>query len=154
MESIKEVAGYPPSKAALRLCSAARSSASLPTAGSSAPIDITGSPEEQLTYVTERLLEIGLAGKRAEDFTVLNKAVLLEVPQERELHLVAGPYPLLGVGGGRARIEPKYGFELLQDAARIRAVSELGPGHTQHQGKASIRQVMAEVIADHGLGAA
>ncbi|MFF3140105.1 hypothetical protein [Streptomyces mirabilis] len=52
--------------------------------------DLTGTPEEQLAYVTERLHEIDLAGKRAEDFTVLNKAVLLEVAQERELHLVAG----------------------------------------------------------------
>ncbi|MFL4910835.1 hypothetical protein ACJ6WF_49055 [Streptomyces sp. MMS24-I2-30] len=113
--------------------------------------DITGTPEEQLAYVTERLHEIDLAGKRAEDFTVLNKAVLLEVAQERELHLVAG-YTNFSVWAAEVLdVEPKYVFELLQDAARIRAISELGPDLAQHLTRASARKVMAEVIASQGL---
>ncbi|MCX4581289.1 hypothetical protein OHB41_51010 [Streptomyces sp. NBC_01571] len=116
--------------------------------------DITGTPEEQLAYVTERLHEIDLAGKRAEDFTVLNKAVLLEVSQERELHLVAGHTNFSLWAAGVLEVEPKYVFELLQDAARIRAVSELGPDLAQHLTRASARKVMAEVIAIQGLEAA
>lgn len=116
--------------------------------------DIDGSPEEQLAFVTDRLLEIDVAGKRAEDFTVLNKAVLLEVAQERELHVVAGQTNFSVWAGGVLDIEPKYVFELLQDAARIRAVSELGPDFTQHLTKASSRKVMAKVITDQGLEAA
>ncbi|MFD6826608.1 hypothetical protein [Streptomyces sp. NPDC060085] len=116
--------------------------------------DIDGSPQEQLAFVTDRLLEIDLAGKRAEDFTVLNKAVLLEVAQERELHVVAGQTNFAVWAGGVLDIEPKYVFELLQDAARIRTVSELGPDLTQHLTKASSRKVMAKVIADQGLEAA
>ncbi|MFD3821873.1 hypothetical protein [Streptomyces sp. NPDC058625] len=113
--------------------------------------DITGTPEEQLAYITERLHEIDLAGKRAEDFTVLNKAVLLEVAQERELHLVAG-YTNFSVWAAEVLdVEPKYVFELLQDAARIRAISELGPDLAQHLTRASARKVMAEVIASQGL---
>ncbi|MFE2492492.1 hypothetical protein ACFXGR_57130 [Streptomyces mirabilis] len=42
-------------------------------------------------------------------------------------------------------------FELLQDAARIRTVSELGPDLAQHLTRASARKVMAEVIASQGL---
>ncbi|MEU3342910.1 hypothetical protein [Streptomyces sp. NPDC006668] len=113
--------------------------------------DITGTPEEQLAYVTERLHEIDLAGKRAEDFTVLNKAVLLEVAQERELHLVAGHTNFAVWAAGVLDIEPKYVFELLQDAARIRAISELGPDLAQHLTRASARKVMAEVITSQGL---
>lgn len=116
--------------------------------------DITGTPEEQLAYVTERLHEIDLAGKRAEDFTVLNKAVLLEVSQERELHLVAGHTNFSLWAAGVLDVEPKYVFELLQDAARIRAISELGPDLAQHLTRASARKVMAEVIASQGLEAA
>ncbi|MGC9501254.1 hypothetical protein [Streptomyces sp. WG7] len=113
--------------------------------------DITGTPEEQLAYITERLHEIDLAGKRAEDFTVLNKAVLLEVAQERELHLVAGHTNFSVWAADVLDVEPKYVFELLQDAARIRAISELGPDLAQHLTRASARKVMAEVIASQGL---
>ncbi|MFB6992802.1 hypothetical protein, partial [Streptomyces sp. NPDC056304] len=116
--------------------------------------DITGAPEEQLAYVTERLHEIDLAGKRAEDFTILNKAVLLEVAQERELHLVAGHTNFSVWAAGELDIEPKYVFEVLQDAARIRAIGELGPDLAQHLTRASARKVMAEVIASQGLEAA
>ncbi|MEV0694845.1 hypothetical protein [Streptomyces sp. NPDC050388] len=113
--------------------------------------DIVGTLEEQLAYVTERLHEIDLAGKRAEDFTVLNKAVLLEVAQERELHLVAGHTNFSVWAAGVLDVEPKYVFELLQDAARIRAISELGPDLAQHLTRASARKVMAEVITSQGL---
>ncbi|MFJ8351493.1 hypothetical protein ACIQ9J_35100 [Streptomyces sp. NPDC094153] len=113
--------------------------------------DITGTPEEQLAYVTERLHEIDLAGKRAEDFTVLNKAVLLEVAQERGLHLVAGHANFAVWAADVLDIEPKYVFELLQDAARIRVVGELGPDLAQHLTRASARKVMAEVITSQGL---
>ncbi|MFI9080940.1 hypothetical protein ACIGW8_31475 [Streptomyces sioyaensis] len=113
--------------------------------------DITGTPEEQLAYITERLHEIDLAGKRAEDFTVLNKAVLLEVAQERELHLVAGHTNFSLWAAGELDVEPKYVFELLQDAARIRAISELGAEHTKYLTRASARKVMAEVIDSQGL---
>jgi hypothetical protein len=116
--------------------------------------DIKGTPEEQLAFVTERLHEIDLAGKRAEDFTVLNKAVLLEVAQQRELHRVAGHSNFAQWAAGVLDIEPNYVFELLQDAARIRAISELGPDLAQHLTRASARKVMADVIADQGLEAA
>jgi hypothetical protein len=116
--------------------------------------DITGSPEEQLAYVTERLYEIDTVGKRAEDFIVLNKAVLLEVAQERELHLVAGQPNFSVWAAGVLGIQPKYVFELLKDAARIRAVSELGPDLSQHLTRASARKVMADVITNQGLEAA
>lgn len=116
--------------------------------------DITGTPEEQLAYVTERLHEIDLAGKRAEDFTVLNKAVLLEVAQERELHVVAGHTNFSVWAAGVLDVEPKYVFELLQDAVRIRAISELGPDLAQHLTRASARKVMADVITSQGLEAA
>ena len=55
-----------------------------------APEDVQGSPEEQLEFVTARLVEIDGLGRQAEDFVVLNKGVLLEVAQQRELHVVAG----------------------------------------------------------------
>jgi hypothetical protein len=116
--------------------------------------DITGTPEEQLTYITDRLLEIDAAGKRAEDFIVLNKAVLLEVAQERELHVVAGESNFSVWAADVLGIQPKYVFELLKDAARIRAVSELGPDLAQHLTRASARKVMAEVITTQGLEAA
>ncbi|MFF6807971.1 hypothetical protein [Streptomyces sp. NPDC012616] len=115
--------------------------------------DITGSPEEQLAYITECLHEIDLAGKRAEDFTVLNKAVLLEVAQERELHLVAGHTNFAVWAADVLDVEPKYVFELMTDAARIRKVSELGSDLAQHLTRASARKVMAEVITSQGLEA-
>ncbi|MDH6589939.1 hypothetical protein M2161_009130 [Streptomyces sp. SAI-133] len=116
--------------------------------------DITGTPEEQLAYVTDRLLEIDAAGKRAEDFIVLNKAVLLETAQARELHLVAVQANFSVWAAGVLGIQPKYVFELLNDAARIRAISELGPDLAQHLTRASARKVMAEVITQQGLEAA
>ncbi|UUA11589.1 MULTISPECIES: hypothetical protein [Streptomyces] len=116
--------------------------------------DIKGTPEEQLAFVIERLHEIDLAGKRAEDFTLLNKAVLLEVAQQRELHLVAGHTNFSVWAAGVLDIEPKYVFELLQDADRIRAIGELGPDLAQHLTRASARKVMADVIAGQGLEAA
>lgn len=113
--------------------------------------DITGTPEEQLAYVTERLLEIDALGKRAEDFTVLNKGVLLEVAQERELHKVAGYTNFAQWAASVLDIEPKYVFELLQDAARIRTISALGDDLARHLTRASARKVMADVIADQGV---
>ncbi|MEU8952460.1 hypothetical protein [Streptomyces sp. NPDC048489] len=113
--------------------------------------DIQGTPEEQLAYVTDRLLEIDALGRRAEDFLVLNKGVLLEVAQDRELHKVAGHSNFAQWAAGVLDVEEKYVFELLQDAARIRTVATLGSDLAQHLTKASTRKVMAEVIADHGL---
>ncbi|MCW8102698.1 hypothetical protein [Streptomyces tauricus] len=113
--------------------------------------DVQGTPEEQLAYVTDRLVEIDNLGRRAEDFMVLNKGVLLEIAQERELHKVAGHSNFAQWAGGVLDIEEKYVFELLQDAARIRAVSELGTELAQHLTKASTRKVMADVITNHGL---
>ncbi|MEU0032081.1 hypothetical protein [Streptomyces sp. NPDC006335] len=113
--------------------------------------DITGTPEEQLAFITDRLHEIDLAGARAEDFTVLNKAVLLEVARERELHVVAGHSNFSVWAADVLDVEPKYVFELLQDAERIRAISELGPDLAQHLTRASARKVMAEVISNQGL---
>ncbi|WP_181803283.1 hypothetical protein [Streptomyces shenzhenensis] len=51
-------------------------------------------------------------------------------------------------------IQPKYVFGLLKDAARIRAISGLGPDLAQHLTRASARKVMAEVIDKQGLEAA
>jgi hypothetical protein len=116
--------------------------------------DIQGSPEEQLAYVTERLIEIDNLGKRAEDFTILNKGVLLEVAQQRELHTVAGHTNFAVWAGGVLDVEPKYVFELLADAERIRAIGALGPDLAQHLTKANTRKVVSEVIATHGLEAA
>ncbi|MCX4231733.1 hypothetical protein [Streptomyces ortus] len=113
--------------------------------------DVQGTPEEQLAYVTDRLVEIDNLGRRAEDFMVLNKGVLLEIAQERGLHKVAGHSNFAQWAGGVLDIEEKYVFELLQDAARIRAVSELGTDLAQHLTKASTRKVMADVITNHGL---
>ena len=113
--------------------------------------DITGTPEEQLAFITDRLHEIDLAGKRAEDFTVLNKAVLLEVARDRELHVVAGHSNFSVWAADVLDVEPKYVFELLQDAERIRVISELGPELAQHLTRASSRKVMAEVISTQGL---
>ncbi|WP_432164145.1 hypothetical protein [Streptomyces tendae] len=116
--------------------------------------DVTGTPEEQLAYVTDRLVEIDVAGKRAEDFVVLNKAALLEVAQERELHLVAGQSNFAQWASGVLGVEQKYVFELLKDAKRIRSVSMLGPELSQHLVRASARKVMADVITQQGLEAA
>ncbi|MGW5931893.1 hypothetical protein ACWF2L_37500 [Streptomyces anulatus] len=113
--------------------------------------DVTGTPEEQLAYVTERLTEIDTIGSRAEDFVVLNKAVLLEVAQERDLHIVAGHSNFAQWAGGVLDIEEKYVFELLKDAARIRSVAALGPDLAQHLTKASARKVMSNVITQHGV---
>jgi len=113
--------------------------------------DIQGSPEEQLAYVTERLVEIDNLGKRAEDFTILNKGVLLEVAHERELHIVAGHTNFSVWAGDVLDVDPKYVFELLTDAERIRTVGALGPDLAQHLTKANTRKVISEVIASHGL---
>ncbi|WP_432021024.1 hypothetical protein [Streptomyces sp. 1222.5] len=112
--------------------------------------DVTGTPAEQLAYVTERLHEIDSLGRRAEDFTVLNKGALLEVARERELHVVAGHTNFAQWAAGVLDVEPKYVFELLQDAARIRTLGALGAELAQHLTRASARKVMAEVIDDHG----
>lgn len=113
--------------------------------------DIHGTPEEQLAYVTERLHEIDSIGRQAEDFVVLNKGVLLEVARERQLHEVAGYTNYALWAAGVLDVEEKYVFELLQDAARIRAISALGPDLTQHLTRASARKVVAEVIDAHGV---
>ncbi|QKW48137.1 hypothetical protein [Streptomyces microflavus] len=113
--------------------------------------DVTGTPEQQLAYVTERLTEIDAIGSRAEDFVVLNKAVLLEVAQDRELHKVAGHSNFAQWAGGVLDIEEKYVFELLKDAARIRSVAALGPDLAQHLTKASARKVISNVITQHGV---
>ncbi|MFE3875429.1 hypothetical protein ACFXPX_13635 [Kitasatospora sp. NPDC059146] len=115
------------------------------------PEDITGTPEEQLTYVTERLLEIDGLGRRAEDFVALNKGVLLETAQQRELHVVAGHTNFAAWASGVLDVDEKYVFELMQDAARVRAVAELGPELTQYLGRASARKAVAAVIASHDL---
>jgi hypothetical protein len=116
--------------------------------------DVKGTPEEQLTFVTERLQEIDRLGRTAEDFTVLNKGALLEVAQQRELHLVAGHTNFATWAAGVLDIEPKYVFELLKDAARIRTISALGADLVPHLTRASARKVMADVIADQGVEAA
>ncbi|MFE9853489.1 hypothetical protein ACFYPN_32545 [Streptomyces sp. NPDC005576] len=116
--------------------------------------DVQGTPEEQLAYVVERLTEIDGLGRRAEDFVVLNKGALLEVAQERELHKVAGEENFARWAGGVLDIEEKYVFELLQDAARIRTVGELGTDLTQHLTRASARKVVSDVITEHGLDVA
>ncbi|MFJ8982565.1 hypothetical protein [Streptomyces sp. NPDC102282] len=113
--------------------------------------DVTGTPAEQLAFVTERLIEIDQLGRRAEDFTVLNKGGLLEVAQTRELHKVAGSPNFAQWAAGVLDVEEKYVFELLQDAARIRTVGALGPDRAQHLTKASARKFVAGVIAEHGL---
>jgi hypothetical protein len=103
-------------------------------------------------YPVDRgLVEIDSLGRRAEDFIVLNKGALLEVAQERELHKVAGSANFSQWAAGVLDVEEKYVFELLQDAARIRAIGALGPDLTQHLTKASARKVVSEVIAAHGL---
>lgn len=113
--------------------------------------DVTGTPEEQLAYVTERLTEIDAIGRRAEDFVVLNKSALLEIAQDRELHKVAGHSNFAQWAGGLLDIEEKYVFELLKDAARIRSITALGPELAQHLTKASARKVMSNVITQHGV---
>lgn len=113
--------------------------------------DITGTPEEQLAYVTERLIEIDGLGRRAEDFVVLNKGVLLETAQQRELHVVAGHTNFAVWASGVLDVDEKYIFELMQDAARARAVAELGPELTQYLSRASARKAVAAVIASHDL---
>lgn len=113
--------------------------------------DVTGTPEEQLAYVVERLTEIDTIGSRAEDFVVLNKAVLLEVARDRELHKVGGASNFAQWAGGVLDIEEKYVFELLKDADRIRSVAALGPDLAQHLTKASARKVMSNVITQHGV---
>lgn len=132
----------------------------LPAAGEQSPFaggrvltadDVQGSPEEQLAFVTERLVEIDGLGRRAEDFVVLNKGALLEVAQQRELHAVAGQSNFAVWAGGVLDVEPKYVFELLADAARIRAIGELGPDLAQHLTRASARKVVSEAITQHGL---
>ncbi|MFJ5646361.1 hypothetical protein [Streptomyces sp. NPDC093223] len=119
------------------------------------PEDISGSAEEQLAYVTKRLYEIDHLGRQAEDFVVLNKGVLLEVAQERELHTAAGHTNFSVWAGAVLDIEPKYVFEVMKDAARIREISAaLESGWSDHLTRASARKVMADVIADQGPEAA
>ncbi|MFF2080622.1 hypothetical protein ACFVXG_38390 [Kitasatospora sp. NPDC058162] len=113
--------------------------------------DITGTPEEQLAYVTERLVEIDGLGRRAEDFVMLNKGVLLEIAQQRELHVVAGRTNFSVWASEVLDVDEKYIFELMQDAARARAVAELGPELTQYLSRASARKAVAAVIASHDL---
>ncbi|MFJ9634983.1 hypothetical protein ACIRU8_45560 [Streptomyces sp. NPDC101175] len=116
--------------------------------------DVIGTPEEQLAYVTEQLREIDALGRRAEDFTILNKGALLEVAQGRNLHTVAG-YSNFGVWAGDVLdVEPKYVFELLTDARRIRALSPLGEDASQYLTRASARKVMADVVEQQGIDAA
>ncbi|MFD5430300.1 hypothetical protein, partial [Streptomyces sp. NPDC127084] len=115
--------------------------------------DVTGTPEEQLAYVTEQLREIDTLGRRAEDFTTLNKGALLEVAQERDLHVVAG-HSNFGVWAGEILdVEPNYVFELLTDARRIRSLALLGEDAAQYLTRASARKVMAEVVEQQGLEA-
>ncbi|MFD5084331.1 hypothetical protein ACFWOG_17040 [Kitasatospora sp. NPDC058406] len=118
------------------------------------PEDVQGTPEEQLEFVTARLVEIDGLGKRAEDFVVLNKGILLEVAQQRELHVVAGHTNFAQWAGSVLDVEEKYVFELLQDAGRVRTVAGLGQDLTQHLTKAASRKVVAEAITVHGLEAA
>ncbi|MEU2681324.1 hypothetical protein ABZ638_31055 [Streptomyces sp. NPDC007107] len=113
--------------------------------------DVTGTPEEQLAFVTERLIEIDQLGRRAEDYTILNKGGLLEVAQARELHKVAGSSNFAQWAAGVLDVDEKYVFELLQDAARIRTVGALGQDLAQHLTKASARKFVAGVITEHGL---
>lgn len=113
--------------------------------------DVQGSPEEQLAFVTQRLQEIDGLGRRAEDFVILNKGALLEVAQQRELHAVAGHSNFAVWAGGVLDVEPKYVFELLADATRIRAIGELGPDLAQHLTRASARKVVSAAITKHGL---
>jgi hypothetical protein len=77
--------------------------------------------------------------------------VLLEVAREREFHVVAGHSNFSVWAADVLDVEPKYVFELLQDAERIRAISESGPDLAQHLTRASARKVMAEVISNQGL---
>ncbi|WP_030240303.1 hypothetical protein [Streptomyces sp. NRRL S-350] len=118
------------------------------------PEDITGTPEEQLTYVTARLLEIDGLGRRAEDFVALNKGVLLETAQQRELHLVAGHTNFAAWASEVLDVDEKYVFELMQDAVRVRAVAELGPELGQYLTRASARKAVAAVISSHDLNTA
>lgn len=116
--------------------------------------DVTGTPEEQLAYVTEQLREIDTLGRRAEDFATLNKGALLEVAQERNLHTVAG-HSNFGVWAGEVLdVEPNYVFELLTDARRIRSLVLLGDDAAQYLTRASARKVMAEVVEQQGIEAA
>lgn len=112
--------------------------------------DVTGSPEEQLAYVTERLVEIDALGRRSEDFVTLNKGALLEIAQERELHTIAGFSNFAQWGAEVLDVEPKYIFELLKDAQRIRALSTLGDDVTRLLTRASARKVVSSVLAEHG----
>ena len=116
-----------------------------------APEDIQGTLEEQLAFVTARLVEIDGLGRRAEDFVILNKGILLEVAQGRELHVVAGHTNFAQWAGSVLDVEEKYVFELLLDASRVRAVSALGEELAQHLTKAASRKVVAEAIKAHGL---
>jgi hypothetical protein len=67
---------------------------------------------------------------------------------------VAGHTNFAQWAGSVLDIEPKYVFELLQDAARIRTVSTLRADLVQHLTKASSRKVRADVIATQGVEAA
>ncbi|WP_168711330.1 hypothetical protein, partial [Streptomyces sp. RKND-216] len=86
----------------------------------------------------------------SEDFVTLNKGALLEIAQQRELHQVAGSPNFAQWAAGVLDVEPKYIFELLQDAARIRAVSSLGDDVAQLLTRASARKVVSAVLREHG----
>ncbi|NJQ13526.1 hypothetical protein [Streptomyces bohaiensis] len=113
--------------------------------------DVSGSPEEQLSYVKDRLAEIDTFGRRVDDYVVLNKGLLLEVARDRELHAVAGHTNFSQWAAALLDVEPKYVFELLQDAARIRAVGQLGEETASLLTRASARKVIAGVIETHGV---
>ncbi|MFD0567898.1 hypothetical protein ACFQ2M_42410 [Kitasatospora saccharophila] len=113
--------------------------------------DISGSRQEQLTLVTERLREISRFGAAAEDYVVLTKGVLLEVARERELHKEAGADNFAQWAAGVLEVAEKYIFELLKDAERIRAVSQLKPELREQLTQASARKVVAEVVAKSGV---
>ncbi|MGW2401757.1 hypothetical protein ACWCYY_34910 [Kitasatospora sp. NPDC001664] len=112
--------------------------------------DIQGTPEEQLDFVTARLAEIDSIGQRADDFVVLNKGVLLETAQQRELHKVAGNSNFAAWAGEVLDIAEKYVFELLKDAKRIRALAQLRPELREQLPQASARKVIADVITKSG----
>ncbi|MFI9789106.1 hypothetical protein ACIHEI_37170 [Kitasatospora sp. NPDC051984] len=116
--------------------------------------DISGSRQEQLALVTERLREISRLGSAAEDYVVLTKGVLLEVAKERELHKEAGADNFAQWAAEVLDVAEKYVFELLKDAQRIRALSQLRPELREQLPQASARKVIADVIAKSGVARA
>ncbi|WP_405623600.1 hypothetical protein [Streptomyces sp. NBC_00076] len=70
--------------------------------------------------------------------------MLLETAQARELHLVAGQTNFSVWVVGVLGVQPKYVFELLNDAARIRVLD----GLAQQLGKVGEPVVQAGVVVD------